>query len=398
MPQGKRGEERASMESLEDSSPPTEDESNIDPTSTALEEATVDSHDVAEWLGGIFGPDVEADFGGTAGIYSEPLDDRVGISPTGLQEMSSTGFCGSFGADDENAKETSDTAGLKTTGLEPETISGAANAAEAVYQGMQEGNSIGLGGSFEVDDTDTNDANEAFVTAGLEPEHIYGSGGRADGAVDMGLHLGRQLPASRRIPVDEVIRHLRKKKEFDGLTHSQLVRVIHQGLSHKKPILPSSDSTLETRVQGTEQVPNKSNRKGTGQPRGPYMEGQRDSFTITADGGASKTMSRKLSQKERLPQFQEKTLFVSKPHAGSEDYKEDSNTVESITMSRKESLPQFQEKIMFVSKPHAGSEDDKEDSNTVEKLEGERKVLPELSRAFFRIPRGLNDFLTHFFI
>jgi hypothetical protein len=325
MPQGKRGKKPASLEMPEVSSPLEEDGIHVDPIEE-LEERTFD-----EIFRTLFGPNAEIDFSDTIGIDSELRIDRAEPASTGMQDISFPRFHDSFEIDDESEKELFDTAGLKTTGLGPEEASG------VVAPGMHEAKSAG---SFDesLDDRDTKETTQiaGLKTTGLEPEHLAGSVNRAQGAV------GRQLSAPKQIPVHDVISRLRKQKEFDGHSDKQLEQLVYQGLSHKKPILPSTNSTLETRVQRNKILPKQISNKGTGKKRGHYQkkmpdkDQQRCAETSTANGG------------------------------------------ESISIFYKQEMPRFKEIIRFVSQPQAGGEHGKADSNTVKNSEGEKEVMSGL--------------------
>jgi hypothetical protein len=346
MPQGKRGKKRASLEMPEDSTPLEEDDIHVDPNEE-LEEATMDYCIIEEMLRGFLSPNDEIDF-----------SEMIGID----QELSSfSRFHGSFETDDESERELFYAAGLKTTGLGPEDTYGVVCTAEATIPGLHEAKSIGFFESFDDGDAKETTETAGHKTTGLEPEQLSESVNIGEGAVggwqeanpSTELLLGRHIPAPRHIPVQDVINHLRMQKEFDGLTDKQLAHVVYKGLSHKKPILPSTNSTLETRVQGTEKVPKRVSSKGTGKRRGPYKEQQRHAQTSTANGG------------------------------------------ESISISfKQEALPRFKETIRLVSQPQARSEDGKADSNTVKKPEGEKEVLSGLC-VLSDSSRPLR--LTHFF-
>jgi hypothetical protein len=364
MRKGRRGKKPDLSEMPENSSPLEEDGILFGPHGD-LEEATVDFHTMDELMRDFLGPNAEL------------LIDPAELVSTGFQE-SFTPFQGSFEIDDESEKELFDTAGLKTTGLGPEDASDVFGMAETISPGINEAKSIGSCESF--DDVAAKETTETagLKTTGLEPEQLSGSVNRGEGAVggwqeanpSTELQLSRQLSAPRQIPFHAFISYLRTRKLFDGLTDRQLAQEVKQGLSHKKPILPSTDSTLETRVQGTEKVPKTISRKGTGKKRGPYKEQQRHARSGTKNHGESISESFKY---ETLPRYQDAIRFVSHPQAGSEDGKAD-----TITVENPETLPRYQETIMFVSKPQAGSEDGKANSSTVENQEGEKEVLSSL--------------------
>jgi hypothetical protein len=326
MPRGKRGKKPALLEMSEDSSP-LEEVDIHDDSIEEPEEATMDSHTMEEFFTSIFGANTEIDFSGTTGMDLEPPFDRAEPASAGID----------FESDDESERELFETAGLTTTGLGSEEASGVAKA--------------GSIGSYEsLDDGDAKETTETagLKTTGLEPEQLSGSTNRAEGAVggwqeanpSTELQLARPFVAPRQIPVNAVIRRLRMKKEFNELTDDQLGEMVYQGLSHKKPILPSTDPTSETRVRGTYKVPKKISPKGTGKRRGSYKKKtadrellKRDAHTTTANGGESISESSILG-----------------------------------------TLPRFKEIIRSVSQPQVESEDEVE-RNTVKKPEGEKKVI-----------------------
>jgi hypothetical protein len=325
MPQGKRGEKPFSSE-MPDTSSPLEDEIDVDPNEE-LDVATVDSRTIDEIIRDFLGPDAEFAFCETTGIDPELRIDRA-------EPASIARFHGSFEIDDETENELLfGTAGFKTTGLGPEDTSGVVGTAGTISPGMHEARSIGSCEIFDdVAFKETTDT-AGLKTTGLEPEELSGSVNRGEGAVggwqeagSTELHLGRQRLAPRQISFHVFIGHLRTKKEFDGLTDSQLA-MVYQGLSHKKPILPLTDPTSETRVQGTDKVPLIISRKGTGKKRGPYKEQHRHARSGTANDGESISESFKY---ETLPRYQETIRFVSQPQVGSEDGKADIITVENL--------------------------------------------------------------------
>jgi hypothetical protein len=341
MPREKRGKKPASLEMSEDSSLLEEVDIHVDSIEDP-EESTADSRTMDELFIRYFGPNAEIDFGQTTGIDLELRIDRAEPDSTEMQGISLPPFYGSFEVDDESGRELFDTAGLKTTGLGPEEASGVAS-------GVAEAGSISSYESLDDGDGNQTTATAGLKTTGLEPEQLSGSIDRAEGAIggwqeatpSTELHLGRQLSA--RIPVHTVVNRLRMEKEFAGMSVKQLTRVVCQGLSHKKPILPSTDSILETRVQGTYKVPKIISRKGTGKVRGSYQKKtadkellKRDALTNTANGG------------------------------------------ESISFFYEQEMPRFKERFRSVSQPQVESEDGKVDSDTVKKPDGKKKVISDL--------------------
>lgn len=359
MAQGKRGKKPASSEMPEDSPLLEEDDLCVDPIEE-LEEATADSRTFDEFFRSFFGTNAEIDYHSeTTGINPELLIDRAEPASTGMQDISFAHFRDSFNIDDESERDLLSIAGLKTTRLGPEETSGVVDSDKAIAPAMYEAKSIG---SFD-ESLDDGDAKEMTKTAGLKttglkPEQLSGSVNRGEG-VSSGwqeanpsteLQLGRQLSAPRQIPVQAVLSRLRMKKEFARFTERQLTQMVYQGLLNKNPILPSTDSILETRVPGTYKVPKTRSPRGTGRRRGPYRKKPADeellkphAQTSTANGGESISISFK---KETLPRFKEIILFVSRPQVESE-----------------------------VSPSQAGSEDAEEDSSTVKKLEDEKEVM-----------------------
>jgi hypothetical protein len=358
MPRRKRGKKSASLDMLEDSSLLEEVDIPVDPIE-ALEEGTVDS------FTNHFGPNAEIDLCEVSGMDLELPFDQAELASAGIQDISFLRFHGSE-IDDESGRELFDTAGLKTTGLGPEEAS-------AVAYGVAEAESISSYESLDDGDAKETTATAGLKTTGLEPEQLSSLTNRAEGAIggwpeanpSTELQLGRQLSARRQIPVHAVINRLRMEKKFDGLTDKQLIRMVCQGLSHKKPILPSTDSISETRVQGTSKVPKRISRKGTGKKRGNYKKKTADkellkfdAKTSTANGGESISF---LNEQE-MPRFKETFLSVSQPQAGSEV-----------------SPPQVESE---VSQPQAGSEDVKVDNDTVKKPVGKKKVMSDLCVPF----------------
>jgi hypothetical protein len=242
--------------------------------------------------------------------------------------------------------------------------------ASGVASGVAEAGCIGSYESLDDGDGKETAATAGLKTTGLEPEQLSCFNNRAEGAISdwqdanpsTELQLGRQLSARRQIPIHAVFNCLRMEKEFNGLTDGRLAELFYQGLSHKKPILPSTDSILETRVQGTYKVPEIISRKGTGEKRGSYQK--------------------KTADKELLKRHARTTT---------------ANGGESISESFiQETLPRFKEKNMFVSQPNAEIKDGKAERNTEKNPEGEKKVMSGLSalsdssRAQRLTPRFLN--------
>jgi hypothetical protein len=344
MPPGKRGKKPLSLEMSEDSSLLEEDDSHVDSVEE-LEEGTVDFRTMDEIFTSYYGPNAEIDFGETTGIDLEMCIDRAESASTGMQDTSLPPLYDIFESDDENGRELLDTAGLKTTGLEPEEAAG-------VAYGVAEAESINSYESFDDGDGKETTATAGLVkTTGLEPEQLSGSINRAEGAIggwqeanlSTELQLSRQLSARRQIPVQAVINLIRMKKDCAGYTDEQLT----QGLSHKKPILPSTESTLETRVRGTSKVPKRISLKRPGKKRGHYKKKtadkkflKRDARTNTANGG------------------------------------------ESISFLYEQEMPPFKEIVRTVSQPQAGSKDGKAERNTENNPEGEKKVMSGLGVLF----------------
>jgi hypothetical protein len=345
MPQGKRGKKPASLEMPEDLSPLEEDDIHVDHIEE-LEERTLD-----EIFRTVFGPNAVIDFSDTIGIDSELCIDRAEPASTWMQDISFPRFHDSFEIDDESEKELFDTAGLKTTGLGPEEASGV-----AIASAMHETESIGSYESLNDIDAKETTQTAGLKRTGLEPEHLAGSVNRAQGAVggwqeanpSTKLQLGRQLSAPKQIPVHDVISLLRKQKEFDGQSDKQLAQLVYQGLSNKRPILPSTNSTLETRVQGNRKLPKQISSKGTGKKRGNYKKKMAD-----------------------------KKLLI-KPEAWTQTSIAGPNGGESISKLSEQEMPRFKEISRFASQPQAGGEDGKADSNTVKKSEGEKEVMSGL--------------------
>jgi hypothetical protein len=346
MPRGKRGKKPASLKMSEDSS--LLEEVGIDAdfneevvvATTDVEEATMESSPMEEFIRSLLGENTEVDFGDMTGMDLElPFGPAEPASTAGMEDISFTPSHGRFESDDESRSELFDTAGLKTTGLGPSEASGVAKARS-------------IGSCESLDDRDAEETTETagLKTTGLEPEQLSGSTNRAEGPVggwqeanpSTELQLARPRSAPRHI--DDVIRRLRMEEGFDGLTDDQLAKMVRKGLSHKKPILPSTDPTSETRVQGTDEVPKIISSKGTGKKRGNYKKKtantellKRDAHTTTANGGES--------------------------------------TSESVILG---TLPRFKEISRFVSEPHEESKDEKAGRNTEKKPEGKKKVMPDL--------------------
>ena len=322
----------------------------------------MDSRTMEEYVRSLFGANTVIDFSETTGMDLELPFDRTEHASSGMQDMSFSPFHGSFESDDESGSELFDTAGLKTTGLGPEETSGAAH-------GVAEAGSVSSNESLDDGDGKETTATAGLKTTGLEPEQLSGSINRAEGAIGCSQETipstGLELTGRKQIPVRAVITRLRMEKEFDGLTDRQLAELVFKGLSHKKPILPSTDSILETRVRGTSKVPKRISRKGTGKKRGHYKKKtadkellKRDAKTNTANGGESISFF----NNQKMPPFKERIRSVSEPQAGSEV-----------------SPPQAESE---VSQPQAESEDGKVDNATVKKLKGEKKVMSDLCVLF----------------